>query len=74
MSIYVEIFIRDNMDDLWQKTQEPKLHGRRDLRFCRSTLYLVRPEQLRSSCIRPASARACRSAEKAVRAEQVPFE
>ena len=33
MSIYVEILIRGNMDDLWQKTQEPKLHGRWDLRF-----------------------------------------
>ena len=35
MSIYVEILIRGNMDDLWQKTQEPKLHGRWDLRFSR---------------------------------------
>ena len=33
MSIYVEILIRGNLDDLWQKTQEPKLHGRWDLRF-----------------------------------------
>ena len=33
MSIYVEILIRGNMDDLWQKTQEPKLHERWDLRF-----------------------------------------
>ena len=33
MSIYVEILIRGNMDDLWRKTQEPKLHGRWDLRF-----------------------------------------
>ena len=33
MSIYVEILIRGNMEDLWQKTQEPKLHGRWDLRF-----------------------------------------
>lgn len=33
MSIYVEILIRGKMDDLWQKTQEPKLHGRWDLRF-----------------------------------------
>jgi hypothetical protein len=33
MSIYVEILIPGNMDDLWQKTQEPKLHERWDLRF-----------------------------------------
>jgi len=35
MSIYVEIFIRGSMDDLWRKTQEPKLHERWDLRFSR---------------------------------------
>jgi hypothetical protein len=33
MSIYVEIFIRGDMETLWQKTQEPKLHQRWDLRF-----------------------------------------
>ena len=33
MSIYVEILIHGSMDDLWQKTQEPKLHERWDLRF-----------------------------------------
>lgn len=33
MSIYVEILIRGSMDDLWQKTQDPKLHERWDLRF-----------------------------------------
>jgi hypothetical protein len=33
MSIYVEILIRGSMDDLWQKTQEPRLHERWDLRF-----------------------------------------
>jgi uncharacterized membrane protein YphA (DoxX/SURF4 family) len=33
MSIYVEIFIRGNMDELWQKTQDPQLHQRWDLRF-----------------------------------------
>ena len=33
MSIYVEILIRGNIDELWQKTQEPKLHERWDLRF-----------------------------------------
>lgn len=33
MSIYVEILIRGSLDDLWQKTQEPKLHERWDLRF-----------------------------------------
>ena len=33
MSIYVEILIRGNIDELWQKTQDPKLHERWDLRF-----------------------------------------
>ena len=33
MSIYVEIRIRGEMEELWQKTQEPKLHQRWDLRF-----------------------------------------
>ena len=33
MSIYVEIFIRGDVDSLWAKTQEPKLHQRWDLRF-----------------------------------------
>jgi hypothetical protein len=33
VSIYVEIFIRGGMDDLWTRTQEPKLHQRWDLRF-----------------------------------------
>jgi uncharacterized membrane protein YphA (DoxX/SURF4 family) len=33
MSIYVEILICSGMDDLWEKTQDPKLHQRWDLRF-----------------------------------------
>ncbi len=33
MGIYVEIFIRAPMENLWQKTQEPKLHERWDPRF-----------------------------------------
>src|SRR5947209_3366000 len=33
MSIYVEILIRGSIDDLWMKTQTPKLHERWDLRF-----------------------------------------
>ena len=33
MGIYVEIFIRGAMDDLWQKTQDPGTHQRWDLRF-----------------------------------------
>jgi hypothetical protein len=33
VSIYVEIFIHSPIDDLWEKTQEPKLHQRWDLRF-----------------------------------------
>src|SRR5438105_5558553 len=33
MGIYVEIPIRASMDELWQKTQNPQLHQRWDLRF-----------------------------------------
>jgi hypothetical protein len=33
MSIYVEIFIRGNLEDIWEKTQQPTLHKRWDLRF-----------------------------------------
>jgi uncharacterized membrane protein YphA (DoxX/SURF4 family) len=33
MGIYVEIPIRANMEDLWEKTQNPQLHQRWDLRF-----------------------------------------
>jgi hypothetical protein len=33
MGIYVEIPIRTNMEDLWEKTQNPQLHQRWDLRF-----------------------------------------
>jgi DoxX-like family len=33
MGIYVEIPIRAAMDELWEKTQNPDLHGRWDLRF-----------------------------------------
>src|SRR5260370_26482436 len=33
MNIYVEILIRSGMDDLSEKTQDPKLHQRWDLRF-----------------------------------------
>ena len=33
MGIYVEILIRGAMDDLWQKTQDPGIHQRWDLRF-----------------------------------------
>ena len=32
-SIYVEILIHGDMESLWRKTQEPKLHQRWDLRF-----------------------------------------
>lgn len=41
--IYVEIFIRGTMDDLWQKTQTPSLHQRWDLRFT-DIEYLPRPD------------------------------
>lgn len=33
MGIYVEIPIRSSMDELWEKTQNPQLHQRWDLRF-----------------------------------------
>ena len=33
MSIYVEILIRCTLEELWEKTQGPKLHQRWDLRF-----------------------------------------
>src|SRR5580704_9406806 len=33
MGIYVEIPIRGRMDELWEKTQNPQLHHRWDLRF-----------------------------------------
>src|SRR5438552_18478961 len=33
MGIYVEIPIRASMDELWEKTQNPRLHQRWDLRF-----------------------------------------
>jgi hypothetical protein len=33
MSIYVEVFIRGNIEDIWDKTQQPALHERWDLRF-----------------------------------------
>jgi hypothetical protein len=33
MAIYVEIPIRASLDDLWEKTQNPDLHERWDLRF-----------------------------------------
>jgi hypothetical protein len=33
MGIYVEIFIRGAMDELWEKTQDPGVHQRWDLRF-----------------------------------------
>ena len=33
MGIYVEIFIHGSMDELWEKTQNPGVHQRWDLRF-----------------------------------------
>lgn len=33
MGIYVEIPIRSSMDELWEKTQNPQLHQRWDVRF-----------------------------------------
>lgn len=43
MGIYVEIFIRGKMDDIWEKTQNPALHQRWDLRFSEIS-YLPRGE------------------------------
>jgi hypothetical protein len=53
MSIYVEIRIRGEIDDLWQRTQQPDLHERWDLRFS-EIVYLPRanettPQQFRYS-------------------------
>jgi hypothetical protein len=45
MGIYVEIFIRAPMEDLWQKTQEPKLHERWDLRFSRIDYLPRQPDE-----------------------------
>ena len=33
MNIYVEILVKSGIEELWEKTQEPKLHERWDLRF-----------------------------------------
>jgi hypothetical protein len=43
MGLYVEIFIRGNIDELWEKTQDPALHQRWDLRFS-EIRYLPRGE------------------------------
>jgi hypothetical protein len=42
-SIYVEIRIRGEMDELWRLTQTPELHERWDLRFT-NIEYLARPD------------------------------
>lgn len=39
--IYVEIFIHESVDKIWQLTQEPELHERWDLRFSK-IIYLPR--------------------------------
>jgi hypothetical protein len=41
--IYVEILIRGTVDEVWQRTQDPALHERWDLRFT-SIRYLPRPD------------------------------
>ncbi len=43
LSIYVEISIRGNLDELWRRTQVPELHERWDLRFT-SIEYLERAD------------------------------
>jgi uncharacterized membrane protein YphA (DoxX/SURF4 family) len=45
MSIYVETFIRSDLDDVWRLTQSPDLHERWDLRFS-GISYLPRPDPL----------------------------
>jgi hypothetical protein len=44
MSIYVEIRIRGDMDELWRRTQDPDLHERWDLRFS-EIVYLPRLDE-----------------------------
>ena len=44
MNIYVETFIAGSIDDLWEKTQNPELHQRWDLRFT-EIQYLPRPDE-----------------------------
>lgn len=44
MGIYVEIAIRGDINDLWEKTQNPKLHERWDIRFS-SIDYLPRTDE-----------------------------
>ncbi|MFJ9545148.1 hypothetical protein [Streptomyces erythrochromogenes] len=41
MSLYVETFVRAGMDELWERSQDPALHQRWDLRFT-SIHYLPR--------------------------------
>jgi len=41
VSIYVEIVIRSSMDEIWDKSQHPKLHQRWDQRFSEID-YLIR--------------------------------
>ena len=43
MSIYVETRVRGRLEDLWQRTQDPLLHERWDLRFS-EIQHLPRPE------------------------------
>jgi hypothetical protein len=46
MGIYVEIFIRGQLDDVWEKTQTPELHQRWDLRFTKiAYLPLTQPQR-----------------------------
>jgi uncharacterized membrane protein len=47
--IYVEIDIRCSMDDLWERTQKPRLHQQWDLRFTDIT-YLPRPDLTQPQC------------------------
>jgi hypothetical protein len=45
MGIYVEILIRGGMDELWEKTQNPELHQRWDLRFTQIQYLPREPEK-----------------------------
>lgn len=44
MTIYVETRIRGQLEDLWQRTQNPECHERWDLRFT-SIDYLLQPDK-----------------------------
>jgi hypothetical protein len=79
VGIYVEIPISGSMDELWEKTQNPQLHQRWDLRFNQIEYFLARPPNPRNSftALELASASQSMGMERApgpetVTAERVP--